>query len=235
VERFRRTDDHGIFLPNPRLSDEMQPCEKRIGIGSISGTSCGSKFLVKSLQRTSRKHRIPKSKHDPMLLTMVIRLDSDDGSKVSPCPFEAAGARADNCTRRDDRNLRHRTETSDASLISEPSAWITSQSTNYPRVMRDSSGNNLTIVAPFLCLVSQTLGSEELFSGACACNRLVYLSSIALDGQYGNVADQVRALALPIVESVESAVKLRPDIVFIASYSSAEDFSRDTLAGVLKK
>jgi iron complex transport system substrate-binding protein len=51
---------------------------------------------------------------------------------------------------------------------------------------------------------------------------LVGVSSIALDEQYSNVADQVRALALPTVESIEGAVELRPDIVFVASYSSAE-------------
>jgi iron complex transport system substrate-binding protein len=107
-------------------------------------------------------------------------------------------------------------------LTPEPSKWITPLSTNYPRVMRDSSGNTLTIVAPPRRLVSQTLGSDELLFGVCASNRLVGVSPIALDEQYSNVADQIRALALPTVESVEGAVELRPDIVFVASYSSAE-------------
>jgi iron complex transport system substrate-binding protein len=107
-------------------------------------------------------------------------------------------------------------------LSPEASEWITPQSKNYPRTMRDSSGKTLFIMTRPRRLVSQTLGSDELLFGVCAGKQMVGVSPIALGEQYSNVADRVRALSLPIVESVEGAVELRPDMVFVASYSSAE-------------
>jgi iron complex transport system substrate-binding protein len=109
------------------------------------------------------------------------------------------------------------------SLSPKPRQWATTlQHAAYPRVMHDSSGKVLTIDARPRRIVSQTLGSDELLFGICAGDRLVGVSSVALDKLYSNVADQVRALSLPSVKTVEQIVELRPDIVFVASYSAAE-------------
>src|SRR5271163_3170507 len=121
-------------------------------------------------------------------------------------------------------------------LSPEPREWTTLQRATYPRVIRDSSGNTLVIGARPRRIVSQTLGSDELLFGVCAGDRLVGVSSVALDGKYSNVADQVRALSLPSVKTVEEVVELNPDLVFVASYSAAEqvELLRATGIGVFR-
>jgi iron complex transport system substrate-binding protein len=107
-------------------------------------------------------------------------------------------------------------------LSPEPRVWMTPQQAAYPRIMRDPSGEPLVIASRPRRIVSQTLGSDELLFGVCASDRLVGVSSFALDQKYSNVADQVRKLTLLQVKNAEDVVELRPDIVFVASYSSAE-------------
>jgi iron complex transport system substrate-binding protein len=107
-------------------------------------------------------------------------------------------------------------------LSPAPKAWTINSNASYPRVMYDSAGERLIIDKKPVRIVSQTLGSDELLFGVCAGDRLVGASSVALDERYSNVAHQVRLRGLPLVESVEQAVALRPDLVFVASYSSAE-------------
>jgi iron complex transport system substrate-binding protein len=98
----------------------------------------------------------------------------------------------------------------------------TAQRAAYPRVMHDSSGATLVIESRPQRIVSQTLGSDEVLFGVCAADQVVGVSERALDEQYSNVADRVRKLSLPQIKNVEDVVELRPDIVFVASYSSAE-------------
>lgn len=107
-------------------------------------------------------------------------------------------------------------------LSAEPQAWSIEPGAGYPRVLYDSSGNKLLIAFRPARIVSQTLGSDELLFGVCASDRLVGVSSAALDGRYSNVADRVRSRSLPTVKNVEQVVELRPDIAFVASYSAAE-------------
>ena len=115
-------------------------------------------------------------------------------------------------------------------------AWTTNSNASYPRVMYDSSGEQLVIDKKPVRIVSQTLGSDELLFGVYAGGRLVGASSAGLDERYSNVAQQVRLRSLPLVESVEQAVALYPDIVFVGSYSSAEqvDLLRATGMGVFR-
>jgi iron complex transport system substrate-binding protein len=80
----------------------------------------------------------------------------------------------------------------------------------------------LTIVAAPRRIVSETLGSDEVLFGVCAGDRLAGVSSVALDDRYSNIADQVRKRSLPTIEDAEQVVELRPDLVFVASYSRAE-------------
>jgi iron complex transport system substrate-binding protein len=107
-------------------------------------------------------------------------------------------------------------------LSPAPKVWTINSNASYPRVMYDSAGERLVIDKKPVRIISQTLGSDELLFGICAGDRLVGASSAALDERYSNVAQQVRLRSLPLVETVEQAVALRPDIVFVASYSSAE-------------
>jgi iron complex transport system substrate-binding protein len=121
-------------------------------------------------------------------------------------------------------------------LSPAPKAWATNSNSSYPRMMYNSAGERLVIDKKPVRIVSQTLGSDELLFGVCAGGRLVGASSAALDERYSNVAQQVRLRALPLVENAEQAVALRPDILFVASYSSAEqvDLLRATGIGVFR-
>jgi iron complex transport system substrate-binding protein len=80
----------------------------------------------------------------------------------------------------------------------------------------------MIIAHPPQRIASETLGSDELLFGVCAGDHLAGVSSLALDDRYSNVAEQVKSLSIPTLETVEQTVELRPDLVFVASYSSAE-------------
>jgi iron complex transport system substrate-binding protein len=73
--------------------------------------------------------------------------------------------------------------------------------TPFPRTLHDALGNAVTLPKPPQRIVSQTLGSDEI---------LFF------------IVDIVRARNLPAVTTVEVAIRLKPDIVFVASYSRAD-------------
>jgi iron complex transport system substrate-binding protein len=108
-------------------------------------------------------------------------------------------------------------------LAPEALRWSPSEmSASYPRALFDAAGTRLTITARPRRIVSETLGSDELLFGTCAGDQLVGVSSIARDPLYSNVVEQARERELPSTNTVEQIVELRPDLVFVASYSPAE-------------
>ncbi len=107
-------------------------------------------------------------------------------------------------------------------LSPAPKASTLSPRASYPRVMYDSTGGRLVIDKKPARIASQTLGSDELLFGVCAGNQVVAASSAALDTRYSNVAAAVASRRLPITKNSEQVVSLRPDLVFVASYSAAE-------------
>jgi iron complex transport system substrate-binding protein len=109
------------------------------------------------------------------------------------------------------------------SLSPTPVAWSVSANAKYPRLMVDSSGHKLLLARKPQRIASQTLGSDEILFGICAGDQVVGASSAALDEQYSNVVDEVRNRKLPLIKNSEQVIELRPDIVFVASYSSAEE------------
>ncbi len=114
--------------------------------------------------------------------------------------------------------LRHAT----IHLAPAPRAYTISSSASYPRTLWDSSDERLVIARKPSRIVSQTLGSDEILFGVCAGDRVVGASTAALDARYSNVAKEVSARKLPIIKNSEQVAELRPDLVFVASYSSAE-------------
>ncbi len=117
-------------------------------------------------------------------------------------------------------------------LTPEPERWTTGASETYPRTIYDSSGEKLVIPRRPSRIVSQTLGSDEVLFGVCAGDRIVGVSTAALDERYSNVAAQVRVRNLPIIKNPEQVIDLRPDLVFVASYSSAEQIELLRSTGV---
>ena len=71
-------------------------------------------------------------------------------------------------------------------------------------------------------IVSQTLGTDEIVLALCSPERIVGLGKFALDPKYSNVVEQARAAGAPVVQNTEEILQLKPDLVFVASYSRAE-------------
>jgi len=96
------------------------------------------------------------------------------------------------------------------------------KSTSFPRQVRDGSGQPVTIDAAPRRIVSQTLGTDEILLAICSPHRIVGLGRFALDPKYSNVVAQARAAGTPVAHNTEEILQLKPDLVFVASYSRAE-------------
>jgi iron complex transport system substrate-binding protein len=94
--------------------------------------------------------------------------------------------------------------------------------TPFPRTLQDALGNTLTIPAPPQRIISQTLGTDEILFAICPPSRIVGVSTLARDETYSNVLEQARASSAPAIMDAEQVLRLKPDIIFVASYSRAE-------------
>jgi len=105
-----------------------------------------------------------------------------------------------------------------------PSAGTSSiaKPTAFPRTIRDAAGVTLTIPAKPQRIVSQTLGTDEILFAICPPTRIVGVSTFARDGAYSHVVDAVRAAGQPAIDSTETVIGLKPDLIFVASYSRAD-------------
>jgi len=70
-------------------------------------------------------------------------------------------------------------------------------------------------------IVSQTLMTDEVLLAICPPSRLVAVSTLAHDPRYSSVVETARSFQA-INQNVEQILMLNPDLIFVASYSSAE-------------
>lgn len=92
----------------------------------------------------------------------------------------------------------------------------------FPRTLTDSTGQALTLAAPPRRIVSQTLGTDEILFAICPRDRIVGLSALARDAKYSNITREADASNIPKAYSPEDILRLKPDLIFVASYSRAE-------------
>jgi iron complex transport system substrate-binding protein len=92
----------------------------------------------------------------------------------------------------------------------------------FPRTVTDGAGRSIRLAAKPRRIVSQTLASDEMLFAMVPPERLVGLSPLARDAKYSNVVAEATTHPAPSIESAEDAVRLRPDLVFVATYSRAE-------------
>ncbi|MEO5819483.1 MAG: ABC transporter substrate-binding protein [Vicinamibacteraceae bacterium] len=92
----------------------------------------------------------------------------------------------------------------------------------FPRTVTDGAGRSVRLPARPLRIVSQTLASDEMLFPMVAPERLVGLSSLSRDPKYSNVVTEATRHPAPSIESAEDIVRLRPDLVFVTTYSRAE-------------
>jgi iron complex transport system substrate-binding protein len=95
-------------------------------------------------------------------------------------------------------------------------------STPFPRTVRDAFGEPLTLNAPPRRVVSQTLGTDEILFAICPRDRIAGISEVALNGTYSHIADEAKARGTKTIYGPEDILALKPELVFIASYSRAE-------------
>lgn len=80
-------------------------------------------------------------------------------------------------------------------------------------------------------LIAMTLATAEMLLALAPRERIVGLHKLAGHPGYSNVADKVRGI--PLIDSApERIIALRPDMMFVASYSSAAFLNHLRAAGV---
>jgi iron complex transport system substrate-binding protein len=92
----------------------------------------------------------------------------------------------------------------------------------FPRRVVDASGRAIDLPAAPQRIVSQTLGTDELLIAMVDHQRIVGVSTLARNPAYSNVVKEVSALPAPAIMNAEQVIRLRPDLVFVASFSRAE-------------
>jgi iron complex transport system substrate-binding protein len=92
----------------------------------------------------------------------------------------------------------------------------------FPRTVVDSGGVAIRLAAAPRRIVSQTLATDEILFAIVDPVRIVGVSTLAVDPTYSNVVDAAKARGAPAIRSAEDVIALRPDLIFVASYSRAE-------------
>ena len=92
----------------------------------------------------------------------------------------------------------------------------------FPRTVTDGAGRPVRLESRPVRIVSQTLASDEMLFPIVPPERLVGLSSLSRDPKYSNVLAEALRHPAPSIESAEDILRLRPDLIFVASYSRAE-------------
>jgi iron complex transport system substrate-binding protein len=92
----------------------------------------------------------------------------------------------------------------------------------FPRTVTDGAGRPIRITSRPVRIASQTLASDEMLFAIVPPERLVGLSSLSRDPKYSNVVAEAAHHPAPSIESAEDILRLKPDLIFVASYSRAE-------------
>jgi iron complex transport system substrate-binding protein len=92
----------------------------------------------------------------------------------------------------------------------------------FPRTVTDGAGRQIRLAARPIRIVSHTVAGDEMLFAMVRPERLVGLSAVARDLKYSNVVAEATAHPAPGIESAEDALRLKPDLVVVASYSRAE-------------
>jgi iron complex transport system substrate-binding protein len=92
----------------------------------------------------------------------------------------------------------------------------------FPRTVTDGAGRSLRLATRPVRIVSQTLASDEMLFPMVSPERLVGLSSLSRDATYSNVVGEATRHPAPSIESAEDILRLKPDLVFVTTYSRAE-------------
>ncbi len=90
------------------------------------------------------------------------------------------------------------------------------------RAFTGDDGRRLVLSAPPRRVVSQSLGTDHIVFAICSHDRIAAVSKLATDPKYSQVTNEARALGRMVTDALEHIVSFAPDLVLVASYSSAE-------------
>jgi iron complex transport system substrate-binding protein len=105
---------------------------------------------------------------------------------------------------------------------SSPVITLPSEITPFPRKLYEATGEILIIPKRPQRIISQTLATDEILLAICPPERIIAVSTLALDPQYSNVIIAARQVAQSVGDNVERILSLQPDLVLVASYTRAE-------------
>lgn len=105
---------------------------------------------------------------------------------------------------------------------SSPVITLPSEITPFPRKLYEATGEILLIPKRPQRIISQTLATDEILLAICPLERIIAVSTLALDPQYSNVIVPARQIAQSVGDNVERILSLQPDLVLVASYTRAE-------------
>lgn len=105
---------------------------------------------------------------------------------------------------------------------SSPVITLPSEITPFPRKLYEATGEILLIPKRPQRIISQTLATDEILLAICPPERIIAVSTLALDPQYSNVIVPARQVAQYVGDNVERILSLQPDLVLVASYTRAE-------------
>lgn len=103
-----------------------------------------------------------------------------------------------------------------------PAASEAPRADGFPRTVTDGAGRAVHLTARPTRIVSQSLASDEMLFPMVPPERLVGLSSLSRDPKYSNVVSEATKHPAPSIESAEDIVRLKPDLIFVTTYSRAE-------------
>lgn len=92
----------------------------------------------------------------------------------------------------------------------------------FPRELTDSVGAKLIIKERPQRIVSQTLATDEILLAICDPQRIVALSKEADNPEYSNVITEAKQVKERVGASAENILTMKPDLIFVASFSKAE-------------
>ncbi len=98
---------------------------------------------------------------------------------------------------------------------------VNAQEGTYPRTVTDAAGNKVTINAKPVRIVSATLATDEILLSLVDPSRIVAVTANALDPAQSNVVKVAEAIPNKIKVDPELLISLKPDLVFVGSFTDA--------------
>ncbi len=105
---------------------------------------------------------------------------------------------------------------------------------DFPRTITDGAGNKVTINAAPIHIASATLATDEMLLALVDPGRVAAITANASDPAQSNIVEAAKTIAVKLGTplSPEALIALKPDLVFVASYTDAATIKQLQDAGL---